>query len=78
MLNREQEWTINFDFDWLLRPHNRSHRSHTYRRGGGGFRALFIHRYKSFMKDIGDREIITRLARSHPIEIGAPWRIIER
>src|SRR6266480_4119659 len=77
VLDRIDEWPIDSHLDrfWFWPGHRcRSH--HHHRRSCGRFRSLFLHRDESFVKDIGDVEIIIRLPRRDPIEIrAASWNI---
>src|SRR5207248_6550392 len=77
VLDPIDEWPIDSHFDrfWFWSSHRR--RSHHHHRSGcGRFCSLFINRDESFVKDIGDVEIIIRLRRRDPIEIrAASWNI---
>src|SRR6266571_4282206 len=77
VLDRIDEWPIDFHFDrfWFRSSHRwRSHHHHS--GGYGRFRSLFINCNESFVKDIGDVEIIIRLPRRDSIEIcAASWNI---
>src|SRR5437773_11551909 len=77
VLDRIVEWPIDFHFDWFwFRPSHRRRSHHHHRGGCGRFRSLFINCDESFVKDIGDVEIIIRLPRRDPIEIcAASWNI---
>src|SRR6266480_1639439 len=77
VLDRIDEWPIDFHFDWFwLRPSHRR-RSHPHHCGCcGRFRPLFINCDESFVKDIGDVEVIIRFPRRDSIEIrAASWNI---
>src|SRR5207302_8662949 len=77
MLNGINKWVIDFHFDrfWFWASYRR--RPHHHGRGRCGcFRSLFINRDESFVKDIGDVEIIIRPPRRDLIEIrAASWNI---
>src|SRR6184192_1132896 len=77
VLDRIDEWPIDFHLDrfWFWPSHRR--RSHHHHRGGcGRFRSLFINRDESFVKDIGDVQVIIRFPRRDRIEIrAASWNI---
>src|SRR6266480_7461795 len=77
VLDRIDEWPIDFHFDWFwFRPSHRRRSHHDHRGGCGRFRSLFINCDESFVKDIGDVEIIIRLPRRDFLEIrAASWNI---
>src|SRR5919106_1110757 len=78
MLNRVNEWAIDFHFNRRRRRRSQSGPGHHgHGRGGGGFRSLFVHRDKGFVKNLRDIEVIPRCSRRHSIEIGASPRLIE-
>src|SRR5439155_9952349 len=78
MLNCINEWAIDFHFNWWRVRRSKSGRSHhCHRSGRGRFGSLFIHGDKGFVKDLRDIEVIVGLSRRHPVEIGAPLRLIE-
>src|SRR6266545_1927253 len=78
MLNCVDEWAIDFHFDgrWLWSS-DRCCPHHHYCGGGGRFSSFFVQGNEGLVKDIGDVEIIIRLARRHLIEIRAALRNIE-
>src|SRR5947199_10394161 len=79
VLDRIDEWPIDFHFDrfWFRPSHRR--RSHHHHRGGcGRFRSLLLNCDESFVKDAGNVEIIIRFARRDPINIRGSARNIER
>src|SRR5213592_5177058 len=77
VLDRIDEWPIDFHFDWFwFRPSHRRRSHHHHRGGCGRFRPLFINCDESFVKDIGDVEIIIRLPRRDPIKIRGSARNI--
>src|SRR5947208_4652991 len=77
VLDRIDEWPINFHFDWFwFRPSHRRRSHHHHRGCCGRFRPFFINCDESFVKDIGDVEVIIRFPRRDPIEIRASlWNI---
>src|SRR4030095_6448094 len=79
MLNCVDEWAIDFHFDgrWLWSS-DRCCPHHHYCGGGGRFGSFFVHGDEGFVKDIGDVEVIIRLAWRDLIEIGASPRNVER
>src|SRR6266566_7890756 len=79
MLNGINKWAIDSHFDrfWFRSSHRcRSHHHHS--GGCGRFRSLFINCDESFVKDIGDVEIIIRLPGGDLVEVGAAGRLVER
>src|SRR5205809_7417899 len=79
VLDRIDEWPIDFHFDWFwFRPSHRRRSHHHHRSGCGRFRSLFINCDESFVKDFGDVEIIIRLPRCDPFKIRGSARNIER
>src|SRR2546430_7302344 len=72
------KWPINFHLNRGRRRRSKSSRSHhCHCSGRGGFGSLFIHGDKGFVKDLRNIEVIVGLSRRHPVEIGAPLRLIE-
>src|SRR5207237_5087257 len=79
ILDRVKKRTIDFHFYrllWFLQSCRQFH--HHYFGWGGCFRAFFFHGNECLMKNVGDRQILVRLARRHLVEIGAALRHIER
>src|SRR6266700_5694539 len=77
VLDCVNEWPIDSHLDrfWFW-PGYRCRFHHHHRRGCGRFCSLFINCDESFVKNIGDVEIIIRLPRRDPIEIrDASWDI---
>src|SRR5438046_9085585 len=79
MLDRIDEWTIDFHFDW--RRGRRSKSGARHHRNGGccrGFSSFFVHCNKSFVKDLRDVEVILRRPWRDLVEISATLWLIER
>src|SRR6476660_6946313 len=79
MLDRVNEWAIDFHFDWRRgrRPKSGA-RHHRYGSCGRGFRSLFVYSDECLVKDLRDVEVIIRLALRHLVKIRAALRLVER
>src|SRR6476660_6572647 len=78
MLDRIDEWTIDFHFNWRWRRrHKRAPCHHRHCGGGRCFSSFFVHRDKRLMKDLRDVEVILRRPRRDLVEIRAALRNIE-
>src|SRR5919198_2463174 len=78
MLNGINEWAIDFHFDWRrFWPRNRRRPHHHHCSGCGGLGSFFVQGDESLVKNVGDVEVIIRLARCDLIEICAASRNIE-
>src|SRR5713101_9496968 len=77
MLDRVNERSIDFHFDWR-RSFDHCRCGHHNRGGcGGGFSAFFVNADKRFVKDVRNVEVIVWFARRHLVEICAAARLVE-
>src|SRR5213593_2488725 len=77
MLDRIEEWAIDFHFDRGRALYTGTSSHHRHGRGRGCLRSFLIDRDKGFVKDLRDIKIIVRLPRRHPVEVGAAPRVVE-
>src|SRR3989440_9375870 len=79
VLNRINEWAIDFHFDWRWWRRSQSCPCH-HRHGGFCSRlgSFFIHRGKKFLKDLRDIEVILLRSLRHFFENGPALWLVER
>src|SRR4029450_13995406 len=78
VLDCVDKWPIDLHLNWRwFWPRNRRCSHHYYRGGCGGFGSFFVHGDEGLVKDIGDVEVIIRLAGRDLTEIRAALRNIE-
>ena len=77
MLDRVEEWAINFYLDWFVRT-PRKGLPHLHRSGGSCFGSFFIHRDERLVKHPRNVELVFWLSERETIEVGAARWLIER
>src|SRR5712692_2260463 len=78
MLDRVNERSIDFYFDWRRSFHHCRGGHHYYGGCGRSFSPFLINGDKGFVKNLRKIKVIVRFARRDSVEIGAARRLVER